>query len=181
MEDMSLYEINSLLARLLSLPNNDGKYDEETGEYFDVEALKALDMKLEEKIEGCLLWNKNQRALSKALREEAEKLIERADEIDSKVERSDKFILFVMKGKSFVTSKVKATVSETTSCPDEINMSLLPPKYIKYTEAKTVITPASRKVNKAELLKDLRKLRKDNQEPVIAGVELQVKSKLKYE
>ena len=55
---MRLYEINEQLERLLDI--GDGRMvDEETGELFDQEALEALEMEREEKIDGCLFFIKN--------------------------------------------------------------------------------------------------------------------------
>lgn len=181
---MKLYEIDAQLERLLMLP--DGAVDQETGEVFSAEALNELQMEWDKKVEGCLLWNKNQRAMSKALRDEAANLLARADKIDKEIERSDNYIIGILGDKldgkkPFATDKVKASISTSTSCPEVIDIDRLPYKYIKYSEAKVVVTPAGKKVDKSALLKDLRKLKKDGETPIIAGVELQIKSKLKYE
>lgn len=54
---MTLYTINEQLSRLLELP--DGAVDTETGEVFTPEVVEALNIALDEKIEGCGIYCKN--------------------------------------------------------------------------------------------------------------------------
>ena len=55
---MTLYEINESLNRMLALPDGEA-VDTETGEVFSSEAVKALEISREEKIEGCGIFCKN--------------------------------------------------------------------------------------------------------------------------
>lgn len=93
---MKLYEINRELEKIIDV---DGmSVDEETGEIIDKEALNALQMQRDEKIEniGCFILNLISDA--KQLDEEAKKLKARADGAKKKADWL----------KGYLTSQVKA-------------------------------------------------------------------------
>ena len=64
---MNIYEIEQAITDLV---------DPETGEITDFEALDALSMARDEKIENVALWTKNLNAEAKAIREEEKALAE---------------------------------------------------------------------------------------------------------
>ena len=55
---MTLYKINEALNRLLALPDGEA-VDTETGEVFSPEAIRELEIALEDKLEGCGVFCKN--------------------------------------------------------------------------------------------------------------------------
>ena len=84
---MKLYEIDRELEALLS------NVDEETGELLiDPEAIDALLMAKEDKIEGIALWIKDLRAEAAMVKSEKEALAKRQQVLENKAERTAAFL-----------------------------------------------------------------------------------------
>lgn len=142
---MRLYEINAQLERLLDV--GDGRMvDEETGELFDQEALEALEMERDAKIDGCLFFIKNCKADAKMLDEEIKKLQAKKQAIENKAERTKNYVEHCLKGEKFksLLNNVYFTKSVKVEI-DEEKIEKLPSQYLKTTIS----------VNKAELKKAL--------------------------
>lgn len=140
---MRLFEIDERLASCVKI-NGDQAVDTETGEVIDIEAIEALEMEREQKIENIGLWIKELTAQAEAIKAEKNKLAEREKSAKNKAERLKEFLTAYLDGKKFETARVaiKFRSVESVSVPD---VAALPEKYwrIKPPEAdKTAIKNA---------------------------------------
>ena len=118
---MTLYSINAALEELLN------QQDPETGELTcDMEALEALMLERDEKLEGLALYCKNCDAEAKAIREEEKALAERRRSLEAKAERAKGFLAEQLGGERFSTPKV--AVSYRRSEQVEVSMSFFAEK-----------------------------------------------------
>lgn len=140
---MRLFEIDERLASCVKI-NGDQAVDTETGEVIDIEAVEALEMEREQKIENIGLWIKELTAQAEAIKAEKNKLAEREKSAKNKAEHLKEFLTAYLDGKKFETARVaiKFRSVESVSVPD---VAALPEKYwrIKPPEAdKTAIKNA---------------------------------------
>ncbi len=114
---MKLYEIDRELETLLS------NVDEETGELLiDPEAIDALLMAKEDKIEGIALWIKDLRAEAAMVKSEKEALAKRQQVLENKADRTAAFLQRYLNGEKFKTPKVTVSYrsSKKTEITDEV-------------------------------------------------------------
>ena len=88
---MKLFEIDERLAACVKI-NDDQAVDTETGEVIDIEAVEALEMERDAKIENIGLWIKDLTAQAEAIKAEKNKLAEREKSAKNKVERLKEFL-----------------------------------------------------------------------------------------
>lgn len=118
---MRLYEINAALEELLN------QVDPETGELIcDLDALEALSIEREEKLEGLALYVKNADAEAKAIREEEKALAERRRALENKAARAKDFLDQNLAGEKFQTARV--AVSYRKSEQVEVSMGFFTEK-----------------------------------------------------
>ena len=111
-----LFEINAALEALLE------QVDPETGELTcDLEALEALTIERDEKLEGLALYCKNLTAEAEAIRNEEKSLAERRKALENKAARAKDFLEEQLSGEKFSTPKV--SVSYRRSEQVEVSMS----------------------------------------------------------
>ena len=94
---MNIYEIEQAITDLV---------DTETGEITDFDALDALSMARDEKIENVALWIKNLVAESKAIREEEKALAERRRAAETKADSLQRYLDRILDGNKFSTPRV---------------------------------------------------------------------------
>lgn len=112
----ALYEINADLEALL------GQVDEETGEVlFDPEALDALLMEREQKLEGVALAIKNITAEAVAIKTEEDALKERRQRLEKKKDGLLKYLQTALEGEKFETARVAVSYrkSQKTEITDQ--------------------------------------------------------------
>lgn len=132
---MKLYEIDrELEAALESL-----ELDEETGEIVGgFEAIEALNMEREAKIEGVLLGIKNGMAEAAAIRAEEIALAKRRKAIEGKLDRTREWLREYLSGEKFKTAKVSVTyrTAQKTECSaDFVEWALEhEPELLRYRE-----------------------------------------------
>lgn len=98
---MRLYEINAELESLLE------QVDPETGELTcDLDALEALTIAREEKLEGLALAVKNYESDAAAIREEEKSLAERRKALENKAARAKDFLQTELNGETMTTPRV---------------------------------------------------------------------------
>lgn len=98
---MRLYEVNAALEALLE------QVDPETGELTcDLDALEALTIERDEKLEGLALYCKNLTAEAEAIRNEEKTLAERRKALENKAARAKTFLDRNLAGEKFQTAKV---------------------------------------------------------------------------
>lgn len=126
---MKLFEIDERLAACVKI-SDDQAVDAETGEVIDIEAVEALEMEREQKIENIGMWIKDLTAQSEALKAEKNKLAEREKSAKNKAERLKEFLTAYLDGKKFETARVaiKFRSVESVSVPD---VAMLPAEYIR--------------------------------------------------
>ena len=92
----SLYEINEDIYKC---------FDGETGEILDIEALEALQLERDEKLESIALYIKNLTSEAAAIKEEEKALAERRKAKESKAESLTEYLAQALDGSPFETSK----------------------------------------------------------------------------
>ena len=102
---MTLYEIDSAILACV---------DQETGEIIDPEALDALQMEREKKLENVACWVKDLRAEAEALKNEIASLSARKKSAENKAERLKAWLGEALEGKNFKTSKVRISYNHST-------------------------------------------------------------------
>ena len=116
----SLYEIDQSIMACI---------DGETGEVIDPEALDALMMEREQKLENVALWVKNLEADALAYKAEAATFTARQKAAESKITSLKAYLTRALDGQKFSTGKcvVSFRASEQVSIPDE---SIVPEQFL---------------------------------------------------
>lgn len=102
---MTLYEIESAILNCV---------DQETGEIIDAEALNALQMERDKKIEGVALWVKDLRAEAEAIGNEVKSLNARKKAAENKAERLKQWLGDALAGEIFKSSKVRVSYTHNS-------------------------------------------------------------------
>lgn len=124
----TLYEINQAIMACV---------DAETGEIIDAEALDALLMQKDEKLEGIACWIKNLQSDALAYKAEKDAFAARQKAAENKVESLKKYLADALQGQKFSTAKcaVSFRKSETVEVED---VKLVPAELLR---VKTTIEP----------------------------------------
>ncbi len=132
---MNLYQINAQLNAVLE---GGIVVDEETGEIlFDEENIEALQLALDEKLEGCALYLKNLEAEAAAIKDEETRLAARRKTKERKAERLKEYVRDVMAdhGANFRLETPKAALSlrksESVAITDQ---ALIPKEFLRVKE-----------------------------------------------
>ena len=139
---MNLYEIDHAILDCV---------DRETGEIVDVDALNALEMEHDAKIENVALWIKNLLSDARQIEAERDALEKREKSAKNKAENLKKYLAGYLNGHKFNTPKVAISFRKSTSVEvSDINKIMLlndADIYLKYAEPtpdKTAIKNAIR-------------------------------------
>lgn len=97
---MNLYDVDNEIMNCL---------DPETGEIIDEKRLDALEMERSRKIENILLWIKNLRSETEAIKAEEKALAERRKSDESKAESLTNYIQTFLNGQKFQTARVSVS------------------------------------------------------------------------
>ena len=134
----TLYDIDKRITDCIRLEVTGETIDPETGEiidevteYIDEEALEALLMERENKIEGVALWYKNLLADEKALKAEKQAFENRRKTAERKIESLKGYLSAALAGEKFETTKVKISFrkSEQVVCDD---IDKVPDEYLRF-------------------------------------------------
>ena len=106
---MTLYEINKEMDEVLSRI-----IDPKTGEITDIEALAAIQLKREEKLEAIALVIKNKTAEAALIRAEEKELAERRRRHEKTAERLKKVLENELAGQAFETAKCSCSFRKST-------------------------------------------------------------------
>ena len=125
---MTLYDIDQAMLACV---------DPDTGEIIDTEALDALQMEREAKLENVALWIKEEAALAEAMRQEKKNLEARFAAADNRQESLKRYLLYATSGQKFETARVKVSFRKTkaVTITDE---KALPEKFWR---TKTILEP----------------------------------------
>ena len=119
--------------------------DADTGE-FDEAMFEGLKIERDRKIENIALWVLEDEAMAKSIKEQENKLKERREILEQRIEKRKEFLRYISEGKKLKTDRV--TVSYRTSKAVKItNEEIIP---IKYKTVKTAVS-----VSKDDIKKDL--------------------------
>lgn len=126
---MTLFDINKAILEF------DYEIDEETGEILNAEALDALQLAREEKIEGVGLWIKNLQAEAEAVKKEKDVMAERQRRLEKKAESLKDYLAYALQGEKFSTPRIAMSwrKSESVLIPDE---ALLDDRFVNITMIK---------------------------------------------
>lgn len=102
---MNIYEIDRAILDLV---------DPETGEILDWDALEALQMERDAKIENMACWYKNLVAEAKAIRQEELVLADRRKKIESMAETRKRYLEQALCGQKFQTARCSITFRKTS-------------------------------------------------------------------
>ena len=148
----SLYEIDQAIMSCV---------DSDTGEIIDAEALDALLMQREDKLEAIACWIKNLQSDANAIHEEINALAIREAKCRRKAESLKRYLASALQGEKFSTAKCAISFlrSERVAIQDE---ALIPKKFMKktitYAPDKTAIKAllkAGKNVKGCQLIENL--------------------------
>ena len=150
---MTLYDIDAQIAALDGAAEDDMLIDAETGELISVsQALDALRMEREAKLENVACWVKNLSAEADAIREEENRLIKRRKAAETKAANLKAWLLAAMTREDGTTDKLKTgrvMVSVKKNPPSTVvDDALLPSSY----KVAKITYQANKELIKRELL-----------------------------
>ena len=150
---MTLYDIDAQIAALDGAAEDDMLIDAETGELISVaQALDALRMEREAKLENVACWVKNLSAEADAIREEENRLIKRRKAAETKAANLKAWLLAAMTREDGTTDKLKTgrvMVSVKKNPPSTVvDDDLLPSTY----KVAKITYQANKELIKRELL-----------------------------
>lgn len=133
---MNLYEINRQIEEICETA-----IDPETGEVAEdaIEALNALAIERDTKIENVALWHKNVLAESKAIADEIKALQDRKKSIEKKLEWQERYLEWALQGQKFETAKVQISYRKSQAVEiDDLGKFIL--RYMDKPDLVTVRT-----------------------------------------
>lgn len=150
---MTLYDIDAQIAALDGAAEDDMLIDAETGELISVsQALDALRMEREAKLENVACWVKNLSAEADAIRAEEDRLIKRRKAAETKAANLKAWLLAAMTREDGTTDKLKTgrvMVSVKRNPPSTVvDDALLPSTY----KVAKITYQANKELIKRELL-----------------------------
>lgn len=150
---MTLYDIDAQIAALDGAAEDDMLIDEETGELVTVaQALDALRMERDAKLENVACWVKNLSAEADAIRAEEDRLIKRRKAAETKAANLKAWLLAAMTREDGTTDKLKTgrvMVSVKKNPPSTVvDDALLPSTY----KVAKITYQANKELIKRELL-----------------------------
>lgn len=147
---MTLYEIDRAIAELLV-----ECVDIETGEIIlDLEAVEALQMEREAKLENIALYIKNLASEAAAIKEEEKALAERRKAKENKAERLKTYLSDALGGSAFETARVKCAFRKSAAVNITDNTTLL--WYLQSMSLDKCVKHKEPEVVKSELAKLLK-------------------------
>lgn len=128
---MTLYELNDSIRKAIELG-----FDEETGEIFDADALEALELQRDEKIETIALFIKNLKAEAEAIKAEKMNLAKRQQTTENKAEWLKQYLTKCLDGEKFFSPKVAISYrkSQTVEFIDGFDVNQLPEQFQRKVE-----------------------------------------------
>ena len=128
---MTLYELNDTIRRAI-----EQGFDEETGEILDTNALEALEIQRDEKIENIALFIKNLKAEAEAIKAEKMNLAKRQQTAENKAEWLKQYLTKCLDGEKFFSPKVAVSYrkSQTVEFIDGFDVNQLPEQFQRKVE-----------------------------------------------
>ena len=128
---MTLYEIQDNIRKAI-----EQGFDEETGEIFDTDALEALEIQRDEKIENIALFIKDLKAEVEAIKNEKLALAKRQQTAENHAESLKRYLTKCLDGEKFKSPRVAISYrkSQTVEFIDGFDVNLLPEEYQRRVE-----------------------------------------------
>lgn len=131
---MKLFDIDEKLAACVKLDES-RVVDTESGEIIDLEAIAALEMERDKKIENLGCWYKNLLADAEALKAQKNAFAEREKAAKAKVESLRGFLGRYLNGKKFETAKVAMSFRKSEAVEfDAKCIGDVPEEFLKFKD-----------------------------------------------
>lgn len=131
---MKLFDIDERLAACVKLDES-RVVDTESGEIIDLEAIAALEMERDKKIENLGCWYKNLLADAEALKAQKNAFAEREKAAKAKAESLRGFLGRYLNGKKFETAKVAMTFRKSEAVEfDAKCIGDVPEEFLKFKD-----------------------------------------------
>ncbi len=147
---MKLHEIDERIEACVKL--DDGRaVDTETGEIIDIEALEALEMERDSKLENVGCWYKQLLAEADAIKAEKQALAEREKAKRNKADSLKAFLTHYLGGKKFETAKVAMSFRKSEAVEfDSAYIADVPMEFLKVREPELDKTAAKKAIKAGE-------------------------------
>lgn len=136
---MNLYELNKAIAAF------DLEVDEETGEVLNGDALDALELERDEKVENIALWVKDLNAEAAAIKAEEQNLARRRKTAENKAEWLRAYIQDALGGEKLKTPRVSISY-RTAEAVEIVDQDAIPEEYLTI---RTEVKPDKKKIRDA--------------------------------
>ena len=123
---MTLYEIDKTLKSVI--PNEDVFVDTETGEVFSADALDALQMDFDKKVENIALFIKSDKAEAEMIKAEEERLAKRRKAKESRAKWLSNYLQKILDGKTAESAKFCITYRQSKSV-NVLDEKLIPDEF----------------------------------------------------
>ena len=131
---MKLFDIDARLAACVKL-NDTQAVDTETGEVIDLEAIAALEMERDEKLENLGCWYKQLLAEADALKAQKNAFAEREKAKKAKAESLKGFLSRYLNGKKFESAKVAMSFRKSEAVEfDAKCIGDVPEEFLKFKD-----------------------------------------------
>ena len=131
---MKLFDIDEKLAACVKLDES-RVVDTESGEIIDLEAIAALEMERDKKIENLGCWYKNLLADAEALKAQKNAFAEREKSAKAKAESLKGFLGRYLNGKKFETAKVAMSFRKSEAVEfDAKCIGDVPEEFLKFKD-----------------------------------------------
>lgn len=118
----TLYDIDSRITALI---------DPETGEITDTDALEAIQLERNEKLENLVLWYKNLKADAAIYKAEKDVFAKRQAAAEKTAESLKKYLTAALGGEKFKTARCDCSFKRSESVNVQ-DINALPAEYIRY-------------------------------------------------
>lgn len=148
---MKLYEIDARIEACVKLDEN-RVVDTETGEIIDIEALEALEMERDQKLENIGVWYKQLLMEADDLKAEKAALADREKAKRAKAESLKGLLNRYLDGKKFETAKVVMSFRKSEAVEFSGKVSEVPAEYLKYKEPELDKTAVKKAIKNGETI-----------------------------
>lgn len=139
---MKLYEIDELILSCI---------DAETGEIIDTDALNALQIERDAKIEGVALWIKDLKAEAEALKAEKQAFEKRQKTCENRAESLKQWLAAALNGERFKTTKCDVSF-RTAKSVNVTDVFALDSKFLKFSDPTADKTAIKKAIEAGEVV-----------------------------
>ena len=149
---MKLFEIVKEIAACVKREDSDDYINVESGEIIDTEALDALKLERDVKIENIGKWILNLEAEEKALAEQEQRFKERKQAAKKKREDLKNYLAYILGGKNFkcTACEMKFRASEAVIFNGDI--AKVPKEYLRYKDPEVDKTKVKKALKAGEVI-----------------------------